>query len=54
MAQTLNERLLEEIEEQHESGYPIASLIELGARKGYVTLDDISTTFPNQNEVLRN
>jgi len=46
MVQKINERLLEEIEEQHEKGYPIASLIELGREKGYVTLDDISTILP--------
>jgi RNA polymerase primary sigma factor len=46
MVQTINERLLEKIEEQNESGYPIASLIVLGREKGYVTLDDISTILP--------
>ena len=49
MVQKINERLLEEIEEQHEKGYPIASLIELGREKGYVTLDDISTTLPESD-----
>lgn len=52
MAQTLNERLLEEIEEQHESGYPIASLIVLGREKGYVTLDDISTILPESERSI--
>ena len=46
MVQAINERLLEEIEEQHESGYPISSLIELGREKGFVTVDDISTIIP--------
>ncbi len=46
MVQKINERLLEEIEEQHEKGYPIASLVEMGREKGYVTLDDISTILP--------
>jgi RNA polymerase primary sigma factor len=52
MAQTINERLLEEIEEQHEKGYPIASLIELGREKGYVTLDDISTALPESERSI--
>jgi len=52
MAQTLNESLLEEIEEQHESGYPIASLIELGREKGYVTLDDVSTILPESERSI--
>jgi RNA polymerase primary sigma factor len=52
MAQKINERLLEEIEEQHESGYPIASLIELGREKGYVTLDDISTVLPESERSI--
>jgi RNA polymerase primary sigma factor len=52
MAQTINERLLEEIEEQHESGYPIANLIELGREKGYVTLDDISSTLPESERSI--
>lgn len=52
MAQTINQRLLEEIEEQHESGYPIASLIELGRAKGYVTLDDITTTLPESERSI--
>jgi len=52
MVQTINERLLEEIEEQHESGYPIASLIELGREKGYVTLDDISTILPESERSI--
>ena len=46
MVQAINERLLDEIEEQHESGYPIASLIVLGREKGFVTVDDISTIIP--------
>jgi len=52
MVQTINERLLEKIEEQHESGYPIASLIELGREKGYVTLDDISTILPESERSI--
>jgi RNA polymerase primary sigma factor len=52
MVQTINERLLEKIEEQHESGYPIASLIELGREKGYVTLDDISTVLPESERSI--
>jgi RNA polymerase primary sigma factor len=52
MAQTINERLLEEIEEQHESGYPIANLIELGREKGYVTLDDISSILPESERSI--
>jgi RNA polymerase primary sigma factor len=52
MVQKLNERLLEEIEEQHEKGYPIASLIELGREKGYVTLDDISTILPESEKSI--
>jgi len=52
MVQTINERLLEEIAEQHESGYPIASLIELGREKGYVTLDDISLAIPESERSI--
>jgi RNA polymerase primary sigma factor len=52
MVQTINERLLEEIEEQHESGYPIASLIELGREKGFVTVDDISTILPESERSI--
>jgi len=52
MVQTINERLLEKIEEQHESGYPIASLIDLGREKGYVTLDDISTILPESERSI--
>ena len=52
MVQKINERLLEKIEEQHESGYPIASLIELGREKGYVTLDDISTILPESERSI--
>jgi RNA polymerase primary sigma factor len=43
---------LEEIEEQHESGYPIASLIELGREKGFVTVDDISTILPESERSI--
>jgi len=52
MVQTISERLLEEIEEQHESGYPIASLIELGREKGFVTLDDISMAIPESERSI--
>jgi RNA polymerase primary sigma factor len=52
MVQTISERLLEEIEEQHESGYPIASLIELGREKGFVTLDDISLAIPESERSI--
>jgi RNA polymerase primary sigma factor len=52
MVQSINERLLDKIEEQHESGYPIASLIELGREKGYVTLDDISTILPESERSI--
>jgi len=52
MVQTINERLLEEIEEQHESGYPIASLIELGREKGFVSVDDISTIIPESERSI--
>ncbi len=52
MVQTINERLLEEIEEQHESGYPIASLIELGREKGFVTVDDISSILPESERSI--
>ena len=52
MAQAIDERLLEEIEEQHKNGYPIASLIELGREKGYVTLDDISTILPESERSI--
>ena len=52
MVQKINERLLEEIEEQHEKGHPIASLIELGREKGYVTLDDISTILPESERSI--
>ena len=52
MVQKINERLLEEIEEQHEKGYPIASLVELGREKGYVTLDDISTILPESDRSI--
>jgi RNA polymerase primary sigma factor len=52
MVQKINERLLEEIEEQHEKGYPIASLIELGREKGFVTFDDISTILPESERSI--
>ena len=52
MAQAIDERLLEEIEDQHKNGYPIASLIELGREKGYVTLDDISTILPDSERSI--
>ncbi len=52
MAQKINERLLEVIEEQSESGYPIASLIESGREKGYVTLDDIASIFPESERSI--
>lgn len=52
MAQAIDERLLDEIEEQHKNGYPIASLIELGREKGYVTLDDISTILPESERSI--
>ena len=52
MVQTLNERILDEIEEQQESGYSIAGLIELGREKGFVTLDDITATLPESERSI--
>ena len=52
MVQKINERLLDEIEEQNESGFPIANLIEMGREKGFVTLDDISTTLPESERSI--
>ncbi len=52
MVQAIDERLLEEIEEQHESQYSIATLIELGREKGYVTLDDIASIFPESERSI--
>ncbi len=49
---TVNESLLDKIEEQAEIIAPIARLVELGRQKGYVTLDDILEHFPDaENDV---
>ena len=55
MVQAINERLLEEleeIEEQSESSLSIASLIELGREKGFVSLDDIASVFPESERSI--
>ena len=55
MVQAINERILEEleeIEEQNESSLSIASLIELGREKGFVSLDDIASVFPESERSI--
>jgi len=52
MRKTVNGSLLDQIEEQAEIIAPVARLVELGRRKGFVTLDDILSHFPEaENDV---
>jgi RNA polymerase primary sigma factor len=52
MRKTVNGSLLDQIEEQAEMIAPVARLVELGRRKGFVTLDDILSHFPEaENDV---
>jgi len=50
MSRISNESLLALIEEHDSSLNPIGILIELGRRKGFVTLDDILSHFPEAEE----
>jgi len=50
MTRLSNESLLALIEEHDSSLNPIGILIEMGRRKGFVTLDDILSHFPEAEE----
>ncbi len=46
MSNIISENLLTAIEEKEEKLVPIARLVELGRRQGYITIDDILKLFP--------
>jgi RNA polymerase primary sigma factor len=50
MGKIIDENLLMEIEEEQDQFAPVARLVELGRRQGFVTLDDILKYFPEAEQ----
>jgi len=50
MAKLINEKILEEIEEEKVEYPAVARLLELGREQGYITIDDILKIFPEAEQ----
>ena len=50
MGKIIDENLLMEIEEEQDQFAPVARLVDLGRRQGYVTIDDILKYFPEAEQ----